>query len=86
MKQKSTRECPVNEQQNRRELTGLERRQVRRDLEDAGYSLADIGRELKITRQTVCKAVRRPAESARVCARIIEILQRNPWAKSRAAA
>lgn len=88
MNGKPTRNHPMNEPQIRRGLNDQERLQVRRELEDAGYSLARVARELKppVTRQTVCKAVRRPSESARVCAFIADILKRDPWAEAADAA
>lgn len=54
-------------------------RRIRRALEDRGYSLAGIARDLGVTRQTVSKALRRPGESRRVRRRIAEILGRDPW-------
>ena len=55
-------------------------RKIRRDLEDRGFTLADIARELGVTRQTISKALRNGSECSRARARIVEILGRDPWA------
>ncbi len=57
-------------------------RTIRRDLEDRGFTLADIARELGVTRQTVSKALRNASECSRARARIVEILGRDPWART----
>lgn len=59
--------------------------QIKRDLEDLGFSLAAIGREVGVTRQTVSKALRNPTESVRVRAAICTKLGRNPWPEENAA-
>lgn len=56
-------------------------RRIRRDLEDRGFTLADIARELGVTRQTVSKSLRNASECSRARTRIAEILGRNPWRK-----
>lgn len=59
-------------------------RRIRYELEVRGYTLAALGAELGISRQTVSKALRRPAESRRVRERITEILGRDPWPRTAA--
>jgi lambda repressor-like predicted transcriptional regulator len=61
-------------------------KQVIRDLEDRGVSLAAIGRELGVTRQSVSRTLRRPAESARIREAIAAKLGRDPWARQHSAA
>lgn len=61
-------------------------KQVIRELEDKRISLAAIGRELGVSRQSVARVLRRPEESARIRSAIIEKLGRDPWAKPEEAA
>ena len=60
--------------------------QIRRALEDRGFSLAEIARRRGVTRQCVSKVLRRPQESAPIRALIVEILGSDPWAKPQAKA
>lgn len=61
-------------------------KQIIRDLEDRGHSLADIGRELRVSRQHVGRVLRRPWESKRVRDAIVAKLGRDPFADQDASA
>jgi transcriptional regulator with XRE-family HTH domain len=60
-------------------MSNVRIRKIRRDLEDRGFTLADIARELGVTRQSVSKALRNGGDCSRARARIAEILGRDPW-------
>ena len=59
--------------------------EIRRGLEDAGYSLAALGREIGCAKQSVSRSLRRPDEYPRIRDAIIAKLGRNPWTEENAA-
>jgi len=60
-------------------MSEQEIRSIIRELEDRGWSLAAIGRELGVSRQSVSRTVRHPEQSRPIREAIAAKLGRDPW-------
>ena len=56
--------------------------EIKRGLEDAGYSLTALSREIGCAKQSVSRSLRHPDEYPRIRDAIIGKLGRNPWEKA----